>query len=511
MRIEDSTESGLPGAVSQRDGTDPGQPVQGAATGRRPVWPRRFTGTSDELVVRPMSSGDRKPLTVAIVVLALSLPLFGLIFLLGSDYAQVHWNRPGLHFAFFLAVGGTAASLSLVAGEAARRRRDARVLLLSLAFLATSGFMALHAVGTKGVIADEERPGFTIAISAGLLLASLFALGAAFVDIRPTVGALVMRARGWLYGAVAGALAVWLVWSIAEWPPLQRPTAEGGNDTTLKAAAAIGAAVYAAAAIRLWWVQGYRRNPLVLSVVACNILLAEALVGVALAGEKKWHPAWWVWHALIVAAYVVVFVAAHREWRDERFRQLYLSTTREHAEEVSVLVGDLAGFTTFTEVHDDAEVTAMLRTYYEVAVLLITRKFRGEVESFVGDGIFATFNRRGDQPNHAREAVAAAAALQAEVARIRSEHPEWPGLRVGVNSGPVMVSEMGGSGYVAYQVVGDPVNVAARLQEEAPVGGVLIGESTRHRLPDDAAVVPRPGLRLKGKDTAVNAYLLQPT
>jgi class 3 adenylate cyclase len=52
--------------------------------------------------------------------------------------------------------------------------------------------------------------------------------------------------------------------------------------------------------------------------------------------------------------------------------------------------------------------------------------------------------------------------------------------------------------------------VAARLQEEAPVGGVLIGESTRHRLPDDAPVVPRPGLRLKGKDTAVNAYLLQP-
>jgi class 3 adenylate cyclase len=484
--------------------------MEGAATGlRAPVSSVTSAGTAEELVVRRMSSEGRRRLAIAIVVLALSLPLVGLVFLLGNDYAQVHWNRPGLHFAFFLTVGGAAASLSLVAGEAARRRRDARVLLLSLAFLVTGGFMALHAVGTKGVIADQERPGFTIAISAGLLFASLLALAAACVDIRPTTGALVMRARRWLYGAVAGALALWLVWSIAQWPPLQRQTAEGGSATALKAAAATGAAVYAAAALRLWWVQGYRRSLLVFSVVACNILLAEALVGVTLAGEKKWHPAWWVWHALVVAAYVVVFIAAHREWRDERFRQLYLSTTREHAEEVSVLVSDLAGFTTFTEAHDDAEVTAMLRTYYEVAVPLITRRFGGEVESFVGDGIFATFNRRGDQPDHARQAVAAAAALQAEVARIRSGHPDWPGLRVGVNSGLVMVSEMGGSGYVAYPVVGDPVNVAARLQEEAPVGGVLIGESTRRRLPDDAPVVSRPGLRLKGKDTAVNAYLLQ--
>jgi class 3 adenylate cyclase len=215
-----------------------------------------------------------------------------------------------------------------------------------------------------------------------------------------------------------------------------------------------------------------------------------------------------VWHALIVTAYVVVFSAARHEWHDERFRELYLPATREHREEVSVLVGDLAGFTTFSESHDPADVAAMLRAYYAVAAPLISRRYGGEVEKFMGDAIFATFNRRGDQPDHAERAVGAAAALQAEVGRIRAGRPDWPGMRVGVNTGPVVVVEMGGAGYVTYPAVGDPVNVAARLQEQAPIGGVLVGAETRRRLPAATAVEPVPGLRLKGKDTPVDAYLL---
>ena len=241
---------------------------------------------------------------------------------------------------------------------------------------------------------------------------------------------------------------------------------------------------------------------------SCFILLAEALIGVAFGGETKWHSAWWMWHALIVTGYLIVFAAAHREWRDERFRELYLPTTREHREEVSVLIGDLAGFTTFSEAHDPAEVAAMLRTYYEVAAPLISRRFGGEVEKFMGDGIFATFNRRGDQPDHAQRAVGAASALQKEVEAIRSGRAGWPGLRIGINSGSVVVTEMGGAGYVAYPAVGDPVNVAARLQAEAPVGGVLVGADTQRRLPPERPWNPCPGLRLKGKEEPVDAYLL---
>ena len=53
------------------------------------------------------------------------------------------------------------------------------------------------------------------------------------------------------------------------------------------------------------------------------------MIGVAFTGERKWHASWWEWHGLIVSAYLIIGFAARREWRDERFRDLYLDTTRE--------------------------------------------------------------------------------------------------------------------------------------------------------------------------------------
>ncbi|MGY1605262.1 adenylate/guanylate cyclase domain-containing protein [Geodermatophilus sp. SYSU D00815] len=460
-------------------------------------------------VARLIADHGRRPTVAAMVLVALVLPLLGLVFLLRTDFTGLNWNNPALHFAVFLTVGAVAASLSLVAGEAARRRGDARVLLLSLAFLATSGFMALHAVGTQHVLTHDALPGFTIAITTGLLVAAPFAVASALVDARPAAGGWVVRHRQAMRLAVVAVLLGWALWSVAEWPPLRQVTAEGGDHVALQAAAALGALLYVVAAVRLWWGNRGYFGLLVFSVVACYALLAEALVGVAVAGERKWHPTWWVWHALIVAGFLIVFAAARREWRDERFRQLYLPTTREHRGEVSVLVGDLAGFTGFAAERDAAEVAAVLRAYYERTTPLIWRRFGGEVEKFAGDGVFATFNRLGDQPDHALRAVEAAAALQAEVARIRAAHPDWPGMRVGVNSGPVVFSEMGGKGYLVYPAVGDAVNVAARLQAHAPVGGVLIGTATRDQLPASVDLVPVTGLRVKGRDEAVDAYLVQ--
>jgi adenylate cyclase len=445
-----------------------------------------------------------------VLVVALALPLAGFVFLLRRDFADLRLTGPALHFTLFLTVGAVAASLSLIAGEAARRRGDARVLLLSLAFLATGGFMALHALGTQHMLTHWNLPGFTVAISVGLLVALPFALASSFVDLTPGLGALVMRYRRWLRGSIVAALAVWAVWSMGNWPPVDTVTGEGVGGMAFTMAAGLGAVLYVVAAARLWWVHRRALGPLVLSVVACHVLLAEALVGVGAAGERKWHASWWVWHALIVAGYLLVLLAARREWREERFRSLYLPETREHRGDVSVLVGDLENFTGFAETRDPAEVALMLRTYYETAAPLIFRRFGGEVEKFAGDAVFATFNRNGDQPDHAQRAVRAAVALQAELAGIRAVHPDWPGLRVGVNSGPVIVSEMGGRGYVVYAAVGDTVNVAARLEAAAPVGEVLIGERTRALLPDDIPAVPLPALRIKGKAAAVTAFRVPP-
>jgi class 3 adenylate cyclase len=451
----------------------------------------------------------RSSLGRAAWIMAGALPLIGLVSLVLREQLDPNWTNHRVHFTAFLMVGVTVFVLAYAAGVAANRRGDARVLLISLAFLATGGFLGLHALGTAGVLFTHEYAGFKVANPVGLFLAALFAVASAFVDLRPSWAPLVVRHRAALRRVVLAAMAAWFAWTVAELPPLHEPSSEGGSHSTLATLAGVGAILYAVSAARFWYVYRGRIALLEASVIACFVLLAEAMVGVALTGERAWHASWWWWHALIVTAYAVVSYAAHRQWRDERFRALYLPTTRERLQPVSVLFSDLAGFTAFAERAEPADVARVLNTYYAVAAPLITRRFGGEVEKFMGDGMMATFNTRGDQPDHAVRAAGAALALQQALTAVADANPGWPRLRVGVNSGVAMVHEMGGDGFVAYVVVGDTVNTASRLESEAPEGGVLIGANTRHALPDDSVVEAVPPLRVKGKQEPVDAYLLR--
>jgi class 3 adenylate cyclase len=441
-------------------------------------------------------------------LVAAALPLVGLASLLLRAQLDPHIENYPLHFVVFGVVGAVAFGLGYAAGEAANRRGDARVLLLSLAFMATGGFMWLHALGTPSILFSEEHAGFQVAIPVGLLVAAVFALGSAFVDLRPRAAAMLIRRRLLLRISVLAAMGVWFAWTVADLPPLTGTDSEAATNRAVTIIAVLGTIMYAVSAARYGSVFRHGRSLLPASVVACFVLLSEAMIGVAVTGEREWHASWWEWHGLIVTAYLVVGLAARREWRDERFRRLYLPTTRERHQDVSVLFADLVGFTRFAERTSPAETAAVLDAYWGIAAPLITRRFGGEVEKFVGDAIMAVFNNIGDQPDHAQRASCAALALQRSVAHLTELHPDWPRMRVGVNSGGVIVREVGSHGHVAYPSVGDAVNTGARLERLAPAGGVLIGHETYERLPDGAVVEARAGLRMKGKDDAVDAFVL---
>ncbi len=441
-------------------------------------------------------------------LLAVTLPLIGFVSLLLREQLDPQFHNHQAHFVIFGFVGGVAFALGYAAGEAAKRRGDARVLLLSLAFMATGGFMGLHAFGTAGVLFSESRAGFQIAIPVGLLVSAFFAAASAFVDVRPGLAPWVIRHRAKLRGALLLVMVVWFGWTLANLPPLSGPNSEAATGSVLGALAVVGTIVYAASAIRYWQLFRHGQRLLPIAVIACFLLLSEAMIGVAVTGERKWHASWWEWHGLIVFAYLIIGFAARREWREERFRDLYLPATRERRQEISVLFGDLVGFTSFSERSSSTEVAAVLNSYWGIAAPLLTRRFGGEVEKFIGDGIVATFNSRGDQPDHAVRAAGAALALQREVEALVEVHPGWPRLRIGVNSGEAVLREVGGAGYVAYPMLGDTINTGARLEGLAPPGGVLIGAKTYGELPAGSKVEARSGLRVKGKDDLVNAYVL---
>jgi class 3 adenylate cyclase len=441
-------------------------------------------------------------------VLAGALPLIGLVSLLLRSQLDPHWENPKVHFVVFAAVGSLAFALAFFAGEAATRRGDARVLLISLAFLATGGFLGLHAIGTPGVLFTAELSGFQVAIPVGLLVAAMFGFASAYVDWAPSFAAVVMRRRSLLRRLVVGAMVLWFVWTVAKGAPLNHPTSEGATGSLLSVMAVLGVLLYGAAAARFWSVYRSDLTLLPASVIACFVLLAEAMIGVATTGERSWHASWWEWHALIVLAYVIIGLAAHREWREDRFRHLYLPTTRHRSQNVSVLFSDLAGFTSFSERSSGDEVAALLSTYYKTAAPLISRRFSGDIEKFMGDGMMATFNSRGDQPDHAIRAARAALALQAEIGQLAEQHPGWPRLRVGVNSGNAVLRELGGHGHVAYSLIGDTINAGARLEGKAPVGAVLIGAETYRQLPEGAVVEAMGQVIVKGRSAGLEAYIL---
>jgi class 3 adenylate cyclase len=465
-------------------------------------------GGGIELTRTSGAERERPRWALVLWVLAGLLPLIGLVSLLLRSQLDPHLENHKVHFVVFLSVGVLVFALAYAAQEAANKRGDARVLLISLAFLATGEFLALHAIGTPGILFSSQFSGFEVAIPVGLLVAAVFAFASAFVDYDPALPPLVMRRRAELLGLAIVAMSVWAVWTVAKVSPLDRQSSEGAKGSLLATLAVIGVLVYGVSAARYWVVFRDQMRLLPASVIGCFVLLSEAVIGVAVTGERNWHASWWEWHGLIVAAYVIVGLAARREWRDERFRHLYLPTTRERREDVTVLFSDLAGFTSFSERCTPADAAELLSAYYAVAAPLISRQFGGEVEKFMGDGMMATFNSRGNQPDHALRAARAGLALQRAFGQLVDEHPSWPRLRIGVNTGEAVLRELGGHGHVTYDLVGDTINTGSRLEGRAPVGTVLIGAETYRRLPDGAVVEAMGGLRVKGKARALEAYVL---
>ncbi len=209
----------------------------------------------------------------------------------------------------------------------------------------------------------------------------------------------------------------------------------------------------------------------------------------------------------MLAAFALVAWFARREWRVERFADLYLETTAGALRPVSVLFADLEDFTAYAARTEPGEVSAMLEAYWGVGVPAIVGN-GGEVGKLIGDAIMAVFNERGDQPDHAERAVRAGLAFQTATRELSQAHADWPRFRVGVNTGEAHVGVVGAAGHREYATLGDVVNTASRLESQAGVGQVVIGAATYAGLPDGTAVDPLGGLRVKGKDAPVEAYVV---
>ena len=188
--------------------------------------------------------------------------------------------------------------------------------------------------------------------------------------------------------------------------------------------------------------------------------------------------------------------------------------------EVSVLFCDVVDFTSFAARSDARELVARLNAMFEIVVPIIARH-GGHVDKFEGDGLLAVFGAPERMGDHADRAVRAALEMSRRVNGPAGISGRRDGddtgetqfrIGVGVNTGRVVAGAIGGGGRLNFSVIGDPVNVAARVEAATRDTGddVLITEATKDALRGECELRARGRFELKGLDGPVSLHAPAP-
>jgi class 3 adenylate cyclase len=180
--------------------------------------------------------------------------------------------------------------------------------------------------------------------------------------------------------------------------------------------------------------------------------------------------------------------------------------------EATILFTDIAGFTTIAEYLAPHELVAVLNDYLET-VLAPIRAHGGVVNTFIGDGLFASFNMPLACGDHAGAAVRAAIDIQRAVgSRTFGDQGVALDTRIGISTGPVVGGSVGAGQRLSYTLLGDTVNLAARLEELNKQYGtrILVSQSTREAGGDGCVFQPLGSVVVRGRSDAVAIFSIDP-
>ncbi|MEV4399088.1 adenylate/guanylate cyclase domain-containing protein [Nonomuraea sp. NPDC049607] len=397
----------------------------------------------------------------------LVLPLLGLWLLLAQQHLNVVWQHNASHFWMILAVAGINVALGGLITEAARRRQDARLFLVSMVFLSSAGFFLLHGLATPGVILPTGSLGFDLGQQVGLTIASMFAFASA-LPLGERAARAVLDAQHFVRAMLFGFLLLWgLVSLVPELtalsdPPLVAPV------SWLGLASVPGVLLYGAAGVMMFLLHRRRPSAMLVSLITAYALLAEAMV--AGMSQLNWHLSWWEWHVLLTLAFVFVAYSAYLQFRREGSSAgLFDSVTL--AATVARLQQD----------YDQAleELVEHVRRGEPLAATRLSGKFR------LNESQAAVLDRAGEALAHERELSERLAALVAVSTQTRVGLPEGELLttaldRVRQAYGDVKIALVSEGrtqiGSRAYEFDGDgPIRRDHRLAYPLTVRGHLAG------------------------------------
>jgi class 3 adenylate cyclase/GAF domain-containing protein len=174
---------------------------------------------------------------------------------------------------------------------------------------------------------------------------------------------------------------------------------------------------------------------------------------------------------------------------------------------ITILFSDIRGFTHFSEHLAPEDLVEVLNTYLAMAADAVL-EFEGVLDKFVGDAVMGLFNVPLDQTYYTLRAVKAALKMQADIKAYHTRTGEDRHLNfgVGINAGEAVVGNIGTEQQRNYSAIGDAVNYAKRLQENAKGGQILISEAAYRHVEDLLEVIELPPLPVKGRSTPEIVY-----
>ena len=156
--------------------------------------------------------------------------------------------------------------------------------------------------------------------------------------------------------------------------------------------------------------------------------------------------------------------------------------SRGQRKELTILFSDIKDFTAHSSSYSPDRIRGFLNDYFETMVEVVFT-YKGTVDKYIGDGMMVFFGDPEPAPDHALRSVQAAIEMQKKARELSAK---WAGeggfpvrVRIGINTGEVVVGNMGSSRRLSYTVLGSAVNLAKRLESSAPVDGILISQRTR--------------------------------
>jgi len=180
-------------------------------------------------------------------------------------------------------------------------------------------------------------------------------------------------------------------------------------------------------------------------------------------------------------------------------------------QEVTVLFADIKGFTAMSENLKPEEVVEVLNIYFTEMVDLVFRH-QGTLDKYVGDALMAVFGVPVPLTHAATRAVECAVAMQRRLAEMQAQgRTPIRGVRIGINTGEAIVGNIGSDKRMDFTVIGDAVNVAARLQEWAKEleADTLVSEATFREVQGQFRFIPEEPVALRGRQEPTMIYRLQ--